>query len=220
MEKKYTKLLELRKKIKSKKPHFIRQQYNKKKSLGKKWHAPKGMHSKMRLSKRGKLKKPSLGFSSPKKVKFLTAQGFKPKLVNNLFDINSVKNDEIIILSSKLGIKKKIQILEKIKELKLNVLNIKNIDEFITKVKEQLKQRKEEAKKKDQKKKEEKAKITKKVEEKKEEKTEEEKTKEEDKEKKELTKKLIEGTDKKPQKLAQTQLSKQQISRASAPKQK
>jgi len=35
MEKKLTNLLELRKKMKSRKPNFVRQQYNKKKSLGK-----------------------------------------------------------------------------------------------------------------------------------------------------------------------------------------
>ena len=215
MEKKLIDLLKLRKRMKSRKPNFIRQQYNKKKSLGKKWHAPRGMHSKLRLGKKGKIKKPSLGFSSPKKVKYLTLNGFKPKLVKNLQDINSIKKDEIIILSSKLGTRKKIQILEKIKELKLDVLNVKNIDEFITKAKEQLKQRKEDAKKKKQKKQE--SKVQKKKEEVKEEKKEEDKKEEE---KKELTKKLIGETEKKSQKITQTQLPKQQILHQSAPKQR
>ena len=56
MEKKLTDLLKLRNRMKSRKPNFVRQQYNKKKSLGKKWHAPRGMHSKLRLGKKGKLK--------------------------------------------------------------------------------------------------------------------------------------------------------------------
>ena len=41
-------LLELRKRIKRKKPEFIRQDAHKKKSLESKWRKPKGLHSKMR----------------------------------------------------------------------------------------------------------------------------------------------------------------------------
>lgn len=212
MEKKLDNLLKLRKKIKSKKPNFVRQEYNKKKSLKKKWHKPKGIHSKLRLNKAGHIKKPSPGFGSPKKVCYLTPEGFKPYLIKNLSDLDIVNTGGVIILSSTLGIKKKIQILEKIKELKLKVSNIKNIDEFIEKTKEKLKQRKEQTKKKKQKKQEEKAKAVKKVEEKKEE-TEEEK-------KKELTKKLIETTEKKPQKITQVTTKQQQIARPTAPKQK
>ncbi len=222
MEKRLDKknLLEIRKRIKSVKPDFIRQEFNKEKSLGKKWRRPKGIHSKLRLKKAGHIKKPSPGFMSPKRVRYLTSEGFKPKLVKNLLDISTINNDEIIIISSKLGLKKRIQLLEKIKELKLRVFNVKNIEEFIEKSKEKIKQRKEESKKKGLKKQEEKAKAVKKAEEKKEEKTEEEKTEGEAKKKKELTKKLIETTEKKPQKITQPTTTKQQISRPTAPKQK
>lgn len=219
MEKKLSNLLGLRKKIKSKKPTFVRQEINKKKSLGKKWRRPKGLHSKLRLKKAGHRKKPSHGFGSPKKVRYLTLEGLRPKLIKNLSDLNFVKDNEIIILSSKIGIRKKIQVLEKIKELKLKISNIKNIDEFIKDVKEKVKQRKELSKKKAEQKQKEKAKASKKAEEKKPEKTEEEKAEEAKKEKKELTKKLTEITEKKPQKIVQVQ-TKQPIARPTAPKQK
>ena len=42
------KLLELRKKIKGKKPNFIRQDAHKHKRLARKWRKPKGIQSKMR----------------------------------------------------------------------------------------------------------------------------------------------------------------------------
>ena len=48
--------LELRKKIKSKKPDFIRQDFHKKR-LKKKWKRPRGLHSKVRLMLKDKPKK-------------------------------------------------------------------------------------------------------------------------------------------------------------------
>ena len=52
-------LLEFRKKIKAKKPNFIRQDAHKKGEIKKKWRRPKGLQSKMRLHKRGYRKSPS-----------------------------------------------------------------------------------------------------------------------------------------------------------------
>lgn len=211
MEKKLNNLLRLRKKIKSKKPNFIRQQAHKKKGLKQKWRRPKGIHSKLRLNKAGHIKRPSPGFGSPKKVRYLTPEGLIPRIIKSLPELNLVKDGEIIILSSKLGIRKKTRILEKISELKLKVSNVKNIDDYIKSVKDKLKQRKETSKEKQKKKQEEKAKTVKKT---------EEKPKEKPEEKEELTKKLIEITDKKPQKVVQSQKTKQQIVRPTAPKQK
>ena len=45
-------LLELKKKIKKKKPNFTRQETHKKSKLKKKWRRPKGIQSKLRLNKR------------------------------------------------------------------------------------------------------------------------------------------------------------------------
>jgi len=63
------KLLELRKKIKQRKPEFIRQDAHKKAKLKRKWVRPRGIDSKIRLGLKGYGKKPSTGWSSPKGTK-------------------------------------------------------------------------------------------------------------------------------------------------------
>lgn len=136
-------LLELRKKMKSRKPTFIRQQGGLKKAILKKgWKKPVGRHSKMRTSQKGHPKKVSIGYASPKAVLGLHQSGLKPILITNINDLNKIKKDEGIILSGKLGIKKKLEIIKKIQELKLNLLDIKPED-YIKKIQEKLEKKKE-----------------------------------------------------------------------------
>lgn len=138
-------LLALRKKAKSRKPDFKRQDFQLKK-LKLKWRRPKGIHSKLRLNKAGHMKKPSPGFSSPKKVRNLHPTGFKVKLINNINDLNTLEKNEAILLSSALGKKKRVNILKKAKELKKAVLNIKDIDAYISSVSEKFEKKKEKSK--------------------------------------------------------------------------
>ncbi|MFH1331972.1 MAG: eL32 family ribosomal protein [archaeon] len=182
-------LIELRRKLKKKKPKFLRQDAHKVKKLEKKWRAPRGRHSKMRFKLRSYRKQPSIGYSSPRKVRGLDSKGRKEIKVERVQDLEKVKQDEIIIIGATVGTKKKVEIFKKIIEKKLQVKNIRNIEEFIKQAEEKIKKKKEEVEKKETKKKKAKEEALKKAEEKKKEeekKTEEEKQKEkEEKEKKE-----------------------------------
>lgn len=169
-------LLKLRKEKKRKKPDFIRQNKGKK-SLKKCWRQPKGMHSKLRRKKAGHIKHPSPGFSSPKAVRHLHPSGLKEKIITNLNQLSTVQKNEGIIISSKLGLRKKLKILNKIKELKHQLLNIKNIDEFIKQTQKKQKTRKEEQKQRQDKKREKEKQAKEKAKEKKKEETPEEKEK-------------------------------------------
>src|SRR3989344_5926525 len=148
-------LLEFRNYLKSKKPDFLRQDAHKVKKLEKKWRRPKGRHSKMRFKLRGYRKSPSIGYSSPKEVKYLNKKGLREILVNNINDLMNIDNKElnIVLLSSTLGLRKSLEILRKAKELKLNISNIRDIDSFINntesffKKKKQKKQKKKKTKK-------------------------------------------------------------------------
>jgi len=142
MKKDSKELLELRNEMKSKKPNFLRQDAHKIKGLKKKWIKPKGVHSKMRLKLRSYRKQVSIGYSSPKDVKYLNREGFKEVLVNNLNDLTKIKDNEIVLLSSKLGLKKKIEILKKIKELGFKISNLKNADTFVSNIENLLKEKK------------------------------------------------------------------------------
>ncbi|MBS3150989.1 hypothetical protein J4443_01245 [Candidatus Woesearchaeota archaeon] len=157
------------------KPNFVRQNISRKR-LRVKWRRPRGIHSKLRLNKAGHIKKPSQGFRAPRKERIPSTT-----FIEGIKDLVNAKPS--ILLSSKLGLKKKLEILKRAGELKLNVLNIKNIDEFISKANESMEKKRQEKKKRRTDKKKSKEKAVKETEKKKQEekKSEPEKHQEESK---------------------------------------
>jgi len=153
-------LLELRKSRKSRKPNFVRTDSNKEKHKNRlKWRKPRGLHNKLRLKKKGHIKTPSVGYKSPKLVKGLHSSGLSFYLVNNIKDLEGLnKEKQIPIISSKLGLRKKISILEKCLSEKIQVLNVKDINLFLEESKAKIAKKKKESqdKKLEKKKKEEK----------------------------------------------------------------
>jgi len=138
------KLLEIRKKIKAKKPNFVRQDYHKKARLKKKWRRPKGLQSKLRLHFRGKVKPVSPGYRSPKKVSGLDKNGLQIKLISSIKELGGLDpKKQAIIVSSSIGERKRILILKKAKEAGINVLNI-DIGQRIKKTEDKINAKKKE----------------------------------------------------------------------------
>lgn len=127
-------LLEIRKELKERKPIFIRQDNPKRMKLNYKWRKPKGIHSKIRHKFKGRRKMPSPGYKSPREVKELHNSGLKTANVSSVDDLKSVKKEsQGIVVSKGVGMKKRLEIFKKAKELGINVLNL-NIDEHIKKI--------------------------------------------------------------------------------------
>lgn len=146
-------LLKLRNEKKRKKPHFIRQSSRRIKFRGEeKWRQPKGMHSKLRKKLRGKIKQPSLGYSSPSDVKGLNRDGFREVLVRKISDLEKIDSKNETVVICKTGAKNKVNILKKCVEKKLKVMNVKNIEEFIKRVEEKLASKKKIGKEREEKK--------------------------------------------------------------------
>lgn len=188
MEKDISSLLKIRKK----KPKFIMQDAHKKKRLKNKWKRPKGSDSKIRYQKRGYRRRLSIGYKTPKSIYGLNKDGLKSILVKSKKDLEKINTkSEGIIISKKIGTKKKIEIIKQAKNKSIKILNIKDADNYIKKIEEEMKKKKEEQKTKQDRK--EKKKVTKKEDLAEKIKKEEEKTDEEKKEesKKELDKALI-----------------------------
>lgn len=184
-------LLDLRKRIKKKKPTFKRQEFLRTK-LGPKWRRPKGGQSKLRKGKKSHGHIPHPGYSSPRKVRGLSPSGLREIIISNLNQLNSLTKEDGIVISRKVGLKKKIELLNKIKEKKLTLLNLKDIDTYIKNAQEKLKLKKQaKEKRKERKEKTKKAleKEAKKAKEKEAQKTEEDK----EKEQKEIKRKVLEG---------------------------
>ncbi len=137
-------LIEVRKRIKKKKPAFIRQDAHKKKRLGVKWRKPRGLHSKVRLGLKGYRKKISKGYKSPSLIKGFHSSGLKVVAVSSVKDINKIKNEEEgIIIKKQVGLKKKIEIIKKAIESSIKILNIKKPSDFLKAVEVGLKKKKD-----------------------------------------------------------------------------
>lgn len=146
-------------------PAFIRQQASYSKFRKEKWRYPRGKSSKIRLSISGHKATPSIGYGSTGDERFLNRYGLLEVLVTNekgLLHLNPSKH--AVVLSGNLGLKKRIELLQKIKEKNLHVMNIHDIDEYMKNIHDIMKQKKEDknaklTKKKETKKKEDKPKV-------------------------------------------------------------
>ena len=146
--------LALRKKIKAKKPTFISQDSWKRKRIRQRWQKPKGFQSKIRLGKKGYRKLVTTGYGSPKSVSGLHISGLEIKKINSESDLKNInKETQGIIISGSVGMKKKSALLKKAQEAEIKVLNIKDVNLFLTKAEEKLAKRKETKAKRQEKKK-------------------------------------------------------------------
>tara|TARA_Y100000310_G_C20671837_1_gene810726 strand:+ start:950 stop:1531 length:582 start_codon:yes stop_codon:yes gene_type:complete len=126
--------------LNKKKPDFNRQDSNKY-NFNSKWRKPRGLHSKMRLRKKGHGKVPGVGYGSPKLDDVV-----KRILVNNIKELEGIKKG-VVTISSKVGLRNKITLLEECKKRKIKVGNVKDIDEFISKAMKSFEDKKKQKKK-------------------------------------------------------------------------
>ena len=128
--------------IKKKKPEFTRYNSQYLSKLSSNWRSPRGIHNKTKLKKKGHPKVPSIGYGSPKGIQGLYKSEFSYKLINSEKDLENL-DKEYVILSSKLGLKTKLQLINKLKQLNVKILNIKDLDKFVKDAEEKLKLNKE-----------------------------------------------------------------------------
>ena len=126
---------------------FVRHESVHFKSLGSAWRRPRGIHNKLRLSKGGQGLTPKIGYGSSKDKIFLI-KGMKPALVHTVKDLISLNaKKSIVILAAGVGMKKKIIIIQKARELDFQILNIKDPAAFLKKAEELRGKKKQEEKK-------------------------------------------------------------------------
>ncbi|MCX8146978.1 MAG: 50S ribosomal protein L32e [Candidatus Woesearchaeota archaeon] len=138
------KLLLVKREKKRKSPYFVRKDSHKKKSLGEKWRRPTGIHNKLRLSKGGHIRRVSIGYRTPADVRGLDKGGLKIVVVSNT-DLSKIDpKKHIIVISGKVGKRKKVEIVKKAIENGIKIMNVKDALAFVKKVEEEMKIRKEE----------------------------------------------------------------------------
>jgi len=137
------KLLEHRKRMKSKKPAMIRQDWYKKTRLAEVWRRPKGLHSKFRHRRKERTGMVEPGWGSPCEVKGLHSSGLEFVIVNSAANLEKIaKDSQGIVIAGSVGDKKKIEILKICLQKKIAVLNLKNAAEWIAGKELEMEQRK------------------------------------------------------------------------------
>jgi len=107
-----------------KKPKFRRWMSQAYKRVKESWRRPRGIHSKVRIRKKGKIKMPSVGYGAPKELRFLHPSGLKEVLISNLKDLEKVDpKTQAIRIAHTVGEKKRKEIIKKAEEMKIKVLN-------------------------------------------------------------------------------------------------
>ena len=119
---------------KSKMIKFLRRSWDRYSKLGKKnkkkrkWRRPTGRDNKMKEKRRGYSAVVSIGYGTKKELKQKFA-GKKPIFVRNLNDLKKISKNEIAIIG-KVGARKKIEIIKKAEEMKIEIFNI-NAKKFL-----------------------------------------------------------------------------------------
>jgi large subunit ribosomal protein L32e len=116
--------LELRKRISSRRPRFLRQETWRYGRIHKPWRKPKGVDSKMRKMVKGWPRLVKIGFGGPIRSRGLHPSGLRDVIIHNVKELQRLdpKTDAARI-SSNVGARKRTEILAKAKETGVKVLN-------------------------------------------------------------------------------------------------
>lgn len=189
------------KKIRKRKPLFVRKDSHKKDRVPFKWRKPKGKHSPIRQRYRGKPKMVSIGYGSPEEMRGLHFSGTRMVVVENARQLEALDPKTAgAIISGKVGCKNRIMLIKLAAEKNIKIINFKDAQKKLAALEEGFRQRAESKKKKLTEKEKKEAERKKKAEEKTEKETKKEEGQvqesaaEEQKEKKEQQKEEIEKT--------------------------
>lgn len=127
------KLLQIRKQVKKKKPTYKRVQSNQYPRFknDSKWRRPKGKGNKDRRNRKGHVGRLKVGYGSPVEIRGTNREGFFEVQIYNIGDLEKVGKQEIAVIASSVGNRKKIEILKTAESKKIKISNVKDITSTI-----------------------------------------------------------------------------------------
>ena len=130
-------LLEIRKRMKKKRPSFRRVESWRYDRVKNSWRKARGIDSQTRKKTKSGVKSPSVGYRSPKKIRGLHPSGYQEVRINNKSDIemlNLSPNKHAIKISGRLGSKKRLDLIDYAQKRNFLILNLgisqKEMEEF------------------------------------------------------------------------------------------
>ncbi len=126
MVRKKESLLELRKRLKKKRPKFRRVESWRYKRVKDSWRKARGIDSKTRKKKKSAgIRMPTVGYRAPKKVRGLHPSGFEEVNISTQKDLEGLnRKKHAIKISSKLGTRKRIALVEYVQRRGYKILNL------------------------------------------------------------------------------------------------
>ena len=130
-------LLEIRKRMKKKRPTFRRVESWRYDRVKDSWRKARGIDSQTRKKTKTGVKSPSAGYRSPKKIRGLHPSGYQEVRINNKNDmemLNLNPKKHAIKISSRLGSKKRLDLIDYAQKRNFLILNLgisqKEMEEF------------------------------------------------------------------------------------------
>ncbi|MFX1312863.1 MAG: 50S ribosomal protein L32e [Promethearchaeota archaeon] len=119
------KLIELREKLNQKRPKFRRVESWRYKKIDNSWRKARGIDSKTRKKKKSGIRSPSVGYRGPKKVRGLHPSGYEEVRITSINDLQNLnKKTHALKISSKLGAKKRIFLIDYCQKRGFKILNL------------------------------------------------------------------------------------------------
>ncbi len=121
--------LALRRRLKSKKPKFRRQESWRYKRVSEIWRKPDGIDSKMRRKKKGWPKSVEVGYRGPKAARGLHPSGYAEVLIRTVDDVDRIDpKTQAIRIAHAVGARKRIEITARAREKDIHVLNPREVE--------------------------------------------------------------------------------------------
>jgi large subunit ribosomal protein L32e len=118
-------LMELRDRIAKKRPKFRRVESWRYKKVKDSWRKARGIDSKTRRKSKSGVKSPSVGYRGPRKVRGIHPSGFKEVRIETKKDLQYLnKKKHVIKISSQLGSKKRIALIDYCQRRGFKILNL------------------------------------------------------------------------------------------------
>ncbi len=129
------KLMERKKIMNKKRPHFHRDGFRKRIRITSEWRKPRGIHNKMRNRKAGHRRVIMPGFRTQVAVRGLhLATGLRPVLIHSIKDIQYLnKGTDGAIIGKDTGTRKRLELISELNKQGIKILNLKdNYTQIIT----------------------------------------------------------------------------------------